>query len=209
MRQSLNIRAPLSPNAIVSARTREVRALDGNLAMNELITLQEQVDRSTSPQKAALILLEVLGSVAVLLAGVGIYGVVSYAISQNSRELGLRMALGARAPDLLCLVISRCLLLSAGGIALGMAAALVFSRLLSVYLYGVSPRDPLAFGSATILMVLLALTASFPLGAPSISTRRRRFAKDNRVFGSRAAWSMSGPEKLGHSLCRPTGLCFS
>jgi predicted permease len=160
MRGSLNIRTLLSPQAIASALAREVRALDGNLAMNELITLQEQVDRSTSPQKAALILLEVLGSVAVLLAGVGIYGVVSYAVSQNSRELGLRMALGARAPDLVHVVISHCLLLIAGGIALGMAAALVSSRLLGVYLYLVSPCDPLAFGSATIMMVLLALMAS-------------------------------------------------
>jgi macrolide transport system ATP-binding/permease protein len=160
MRGSLNIRTLLSPQAIASALAREVRALDGNLAMNELITLQEQVDRSTSPQKAALILLEVLGSVAVLLAGVGIYGVVSYAVSQNSRELGLRMALGARAPDLVHVVISHCLLLIAGGIALGMAAALVSSRLLGVYLYHVSPCDPLAFGSATIMMVMLALMAS-------------------------------------------------
>lgn len=161
VRGSLNIRTPLSPQAIVSVLTPEVRALDSNLAMNELITLQEQVDRSTSPQKAALILLEVLGSVAVLLAAVGIYGVVAHAVSQNSRELGLRMALGARAPDLVRLVLSHCLLLIAGGIALGMAAALVFSRLLGVYLYDVSPRDPLAFGSATIMMVLLALVASF------------------------------------------------
>jgi macrolide transport system ATP-binding/permease protein len=161
VRGSLNIRTPLSPQTMAVALAREIRALDGNLALNELITLQEQVDRSTSPQKAAVTLLGVLGSLAVLLAGVGLYGVVSYAVSQSTRELGLRMALGARAPDLLRLVISQGLLLTAGGLVLGMTAALVLTRLLGSYLYGVGPRDPLAFGSAVIVMLLLAFAASF------------------------------------------------
>jgi putative ABC transport system permease protein len=161
VRGSLNIRTPLSPQTMAAALAREIRALDSNLALNELITLQEQVDRSTSPQKAAVMLLGVLGGLAVLLAGVGLYGVVSYAVSQSRRELGLRMALGARAADLLRLVISQGLLLTAGSLVLGMTAALVLTRLLGTYLYGVGPRDPLAFASAVIVMLLLAFAASF------------------------------------------------
>jgi len=161
VRGSLIIRTPLSPRAIALALTREIRALDSNLALNELITLQEQVDRSTSPQGAAVTLLGVLGSLAVLLAGIGLYGVVSYTVSQSTRELGLRMALGARAPDLLRFVLSKGLLLTAGGLVLGIASALGVTRLLGSYLYDVSPRDPLAFGSAIVAMVLLSFAATF------------------------------------------------
>ena len=160
VRGGLNVRSPLSQETMAAALGREIHALDGNLALNELITLQEQVDRSTSPQKAAVTLLGVLGSLAVLLAGIGLYGVVSYAVSQSTRELGLRMALGARAHDLLRLVLSKGLLLTSAGLVLGIATALVLTRLLGAYLYDVSPRDPLAFGTAVVVMVLLALGAS-------------------------------------------------
>lgn len=161
VRASLNLRSPLSPQSMASEVAREMQALDSNLALNEMITLQEQVDRSTSPQKAAVTLLGVLGSLAVLLAGVGLYGVVSYSVAQSTRELGLRMALGARAPDLLRLVMSQGLLLIAGGVAVGVTAAFVSTRLLGVYLYKVSPRDPVAFALAIVSMVALALVASF------------------------------------------------
>jgi macrolide transport system ATP-binding/permease protein len=160
VRGSLNIRTSLSPHTMTVALMREIRALDSDLALNELITLQAQVDRSTSPQGATVKLLGVLGSLAVLLAGIGLYGVVSYAVSQSTRELGLRMALGARAPDLLRLVLSKGLLLTAGGLVLGIASALGVTRLLGSYLYAVSPHDPLAFGSAIIVMVLLSFAAS-------------------------------------------------
>lgn len=156
---NLEIRTPLSPETIAAALAREVQALDGNLALYEVITLQEQVDRSTSAQKVAVTLLAVLGGVALLLAAIGLYGVMSYAVSQSTRELGLRMALGARAADLLRLVMSQGLLLTAIGVVLGLAAALGLTRLLGSYLFKVSPRDPLAFGSAFAVMLAAALAA--------------------------------------------------
>ena len=127
---SLNIRTPLSPQTMADALAREVQSLDGNLALYEVITLQEQVDRSTSPQKVAVTLLAVLGGLALLLAAIGLYGVMSYSVSQSTRELGLRMALGARASDLLRLVMSQALALTAAGVLLGVAAALLLTRLL-------------------------------------------------------------------------------
>jgi len=141
--------------------TREVHALDPDLALYEVIPLQEQVDRSTSPQKVAVTLVGVLGGLALLLAAIGLYGVMSYAVSQSSRELGLRMALGAGASNLLRLVLSRGLALTAGGVALGAAVALGLTRLLRNLLFQVSPRDPLAFGSALLMMTIAALAACF------------------------------------------------
>jgi len=157
----LYIRTPLSPETMASALMRQVHALDGNLALYEVITLQEQVDRSTSPQMVAVTLVGILGGLALLLAAIGLYGVMSYAVSQGTRELGLRMALGAGASNLLRLVLSRGLALTAGGVALGAAVALGLTRLLGSLLYKVSPRDPLAFGSAFVVMTIAALVACF------------------------------------------------
>jgi predicted permease len=156
----LYIRTPLSPETMATALAREVHALDGNLALFEVITLQEQLDRSTSPQKVAVTLVGVLGGLALLLAAIGLYGVMSYAVSQSTRELGLRMALGAEPSNLLRLVLSRGLTLTTVGLALGLAVALGLTRLLGSLLYKVGPRDPLAFGSAFLVMMIAALAAS-------------------------------------------------
>ncbi len=157
----LYIRTPLSPETMAVALAREVHVLDGSLAPYEVITMQEQVDRSTSPQKVAVTLVGVLGGLALLLAAIGLYGVMSYAVSQSTRELGLRMALGAGASNVWRLVMSRGLALTAGGVLLGAVAALVLTRLLGNYLFKVSPRDPLSFGTAFAVMAIAALGACF------------------------------------------------
>ena len=157
----LFIRTPLSPATMATALAREVHALDPNLALYEVITLQEQVDRSTSPQLVAVTLVGVLGGVALLLAAIGLYGVMSFAVSQSAHELALRMALGAGASNLWRLVLSRGLALTTGGVMLGAAVAFGLTRLLGNLLYKVSPRDPLAFGSAFVVMMAVALAACF------------------------------------------------
>jgi len=157
----LNIRTPQSRGAMASALVREIHALDPGVAPQEIITMREQVDRSTSSQRIGVALLGVFGGLALLLAAIGLYGVMSYAVSQSTRELGLRMALGARASDLLRLVMSRGLALTGGGVVLGAAAALGSTRLLGYLLYNVSPRDPLAFGSASVVMMIASLAACF------------------------------------------------
>jgi len=157
----LFIRTPLSPGTMATALAREVHSLDGNLALYEVITLQEQVDRSTSPQQVAVTLVGILGGLALLLAAIGLYGVMSYAVSQSTRELGLRMALGADASNLLRLVMCRGLALTAGGVVLGATVALGLTRLLGSLLYKVSPRDPLAFGSAFVVMAIATVAACF------------------------------------------------
>ena len=158
---ALFIRSALSPEMVAVTLAQEVHALDASLAPYELITLQEQLDRSTSPQMVAVTLVSILGALALLLSVIGLYGVMSYAVSQSTRELGLRMALGAGASNVLRLVISRGLALMLGGVVLGAAVALGLTRLLGNLLYHVSPRDPLAFGAAFAVMTIAALAACF------------------------------------------------
>jgi len=158
---SLIIRTSLGPQTMLKILVREIQTLDRNLAPGELITMQEQVDRTTSAQRVAVAFLCTFGGLALLLAAIGLYGVMSYAVSQSRRELGLRMALGAAASDILRLVISQGLVLTIAGIVLGAGVALGLARLLGYLLYKVSPRDPLAFGLALVVMTLTALAACF------------------------------------------------
>jgi len=155
----LYIRTTQSPQSTLAAVLGEVHALDQNLALYEMITLQEQVNRATSPQLVAVTLVSILGGLALLLAAVGFYGVMSYAVAQGTRELGLRMALGADSSNLLRLVISRGLRLTAAGILFGTVAALALTRLLSQLLYNVSPHDPAVFGSARVVMTVTGISA--------------------------------------------------
>jgi len=155
------IRTTQPLQTVQTALIREVRALDPNLAVFEMITLQEQVDRSTSHELVAVALVALFGGLALLLASIGLYGVMSYSVSQSARELGLRMALGAGASNVLGLVLSRGLLLTTTGLIIGVALALLLTRLLGNLLYQVSPRDPLAFAAAFAVMALASAAACF------------------------------------------------
>ena len=175
---SLNIRTPLSAQTIATALARELHTLDPNIASYEVITLQEQVDRSTSAQKVAVVLVGILGGLALGLSAIGLFGVMSYAVSQSSRELALRMALGARGADLVRLVMRRGLALTLGGVVLGAGAALVLTRLLGYLLYSVSPRDPFAFGSALIVMLLTSVFSCFLPAWRATRTEPLRILRD-------------------------------
>jgi len=156
---NLHVRTRQRPEAFASVLVREIHALDANLAPSEVITMREQVDRSTSSQRIAVTLLGVFGGLAIVLSIVGLYGVMSYTVSQSTRELGLRMALGARTADVLRLVMSQSLRLTAGGLVLGVGAALGLTRLIANLLYRVSPRDPVVFGWSLGAMAVASVIA--------------------------------------------------
>ncbi|HXY25301.1 MAG TPA: ABC transporter permease [Candidatus Acidoferrum sp.] len=158
---ALNLRSRLGPEKMAAALAREVHSIDAGLAPYEVITLQEQLERSTSPQRVAVTLTGILGGLALFLAAIGLYGVMAYSVSQSTRELGLRMALGARPSELFRLVMSRGLALTAAGIVLGVLLALASARLLGYLFYQVSPRDPLVFGSAFLVLTIVSLVACF------------------------------------------------
>ena len=138
---------------------REIHALDPNLAPAELITMREQVDRTTAPQRIAVTMLTVFGGLALVLAAVGLYGVMASTVAQSTRELALRMALGASMSDVLRLVMSRGLALTAGGVLIGAGGAVLMTRLMGYLLYQVGPRDPVAFGSAFLVITIAGLGA--------------------------------------------------
>ena len=156
---ALQIRTPQGPAALAPALVREIHALDANVSPGELITMREQVDRTTASQRIAVTMLGVFGGLALVLAAIGLYGVMASTVSQSTRELALRMALGAGTSDLLRLVLVKGLALTAGGVMLGLVAAFELTRLLGYLLYKVSPRDPLAFGSAFVVIATASLTA--------------------------------------------------
>jgi len=161
VQNNIIIRTGQSATATSNALAREVHALDANLAPLDAISLQEQVDLMSYTQRLAVALLAIFGGMALFLAAIGLYAVMSYSVSQSTRELGMRMALGAGARDILRLVLSRGLRLTIAGIAIGGVAAVLLTRLMGTMLYKVSPQDPIAFGLALIILLAVALFACF------------------------------------------------
>jgi ABC-type antimicrobial peptide transport system permease subunit len=161
VQNSLLIRTPETPGAMMKALAREVHALDPNLAPLITDRLQDQIDEISYSQRLAVTLVALFGGMALFLAAIGLYAVMSYSVTQTTRELGLRMALGAGVKDLLGLVMSHGLRLTAAGVVIGAVAALVLTRLIGNLLYNVSPRDPVAFGTAFIILIVVASIACF------------------------------------------------
>lgn len=144
---------------VVPAVVAAIHEVDPNVSPYEFVTLREQIDRSTSGQQIMVTLLTLFGTVALCLAVLGLYGVISYVVSQSTRELGVRLALGATPSQLLALVVSSGLRLALTGVALGILTALVTTRLLGDLLFEVSPRDPVVFGSVIAVMIGASLAS--------------------------------------------------
>src|SRR5262245_47570768 len=155
----LHIRTPLPPAVVGPALVREIHALDANIAPGELIPMREQIERTTASQRIAVTMLMVFGGLALVLAAVGLYGVMAATVAQSARHLALRMALGADASHVRRIVFTRGLAMTALGTAIGIAVALQTTRLMGYLLYQVSPRDPTTFAAAVVVVTLAALTA--------------------------------------------------
>ncbi len=156
---SLAIRTKSDPKAILGAVRGAISALDPMLAPYNIFTLEEMVNRALTGRKLATWLLSLFACAALLLATVGIYGVMSYSVSQLTREIGVRMALGAQAIDVLALILGQGFRLIGLGLAAGGVAVLLLRRLTQTLLFGVSATDPLMLVGVALLLALVALLA--------------------------------------------------
>jgi len=156
---ALQVRTALDPATLRASLVREMRTLDANIAPGELITMREQVERTTAPQRIALTMLIVFGGVAIGLAAIGLYGVMAATVAQSTRQLALRMALGAEPSDVIRLIMRSGLAVTIAGVVMGAAAALETTRLMGYLLYEVNPLDPMVFAAAVAVVAVAATSA--------------------------------------------------
>ena len=155
------IRSAIDPQPLTSALRREIHALDPNLPLFDVATMEGRVSQSTAPQRLQLALIAFFALLATVLAALGGYGVIAYAVSQNTHEIGVRLALGA-PPGLVQLrVVGRGMVLGLGGVLLGLTGGLALTRYLASLLFETGPRDIAAFAGASVLLLAMALLASY------------------------------------------------
>jgi putative ABC transport system permease protein len=155
------IRTASDPVALAQASIGEIHKFDPSLPVTHVMTLDNLLADSVSPRRFSTFLLGVFAGLALLLAAMGIYGVMSYVVSLRTNEIGIRMALGAQSRDIWRLVIGRGAQLALAGVALGLIGAFALTKLISSLLYGVKPTDPVTFGGVALLLVGVALLACY------------------------------------------------
>jgi predicted permease len=158
---NIALRTNTDPASMASAVNHELHDLDRDLPSYRVITMDQRIAESLSRRRFTTVLLALFAGLALALATVGIYGVMAYLVSQGTRELGIRMALGATQPEILRMVIRQGLALALFGVGIGLIAAVAFARLVSGLLFGVRSTDPVTFGAIAILLTAVALLASY------------------------------------------------
>lgn len=157
----LEVRTTAGPAALAAALGRELAAVDPNLPILEVTTLRAQVDASIAGERLLTKVCMVFGLLALALAAVGLYGVLSYSVTRRTNEIGIRMTLGASPGEVLRLVLRETLLLAAIGVAIGVPAALAAQRLIQSQLYGVEPSNPVMIAFATLVLIVVAFAAAY------------------------------------------------
>ena len=158
---SLVIRTASNPLSLAAAVKSQIQLIDKDLPIDNAKTMQQLLAESISGRRFNMVLLTVFAVVALVLAVVGIYGVMSYAVTQRTQEIGIRMALGARAADVLRLVVKNGMSLALIGVGVGLAGAFALTRLLGTLLFQVTPTDALTFASVSICLIAVALLACY------------------------------------------------
>ena len=150
-----------SPELLAAAVQQEVHVIDPSLPVSNVGSLEQIIAESISQPRFYMLLLVIFASVALVLAAIGIFGVLSYAVSQRTREIGIRMALGASGRTVVTLIVRQAMFLVVCGVAAGSVAALYLSQTMEKMLFSVTPTDPVTFAAVAALLVGVALVASY------------------------------------------------
>ena len=164
------VRTHGDPHQVTAAAAEQLRLASGGLAVAHVRTMDEVMGHSTSRQNFNMLLLSILGGLALMLAAIGIYGLIAYSVAQRAQEMGIRIALGAGRPAILKLIVWQGMRLALIGVALGLVAAASLTRLMASFLFGVRPWDPAAFLFAPVLLAAVASLAVWLPGARAART---------------------------------------
>ena len=157
---TVTVRTRGAPADAIGTLRRELKSLDPNIAIADVLTMNQAAARSMASDQMIAVLLTAFATLALVLAAIGIFGVLSYSVAQRTRELGVRLAIGAQRGDVLFLVLREMVPLVVGGITLGLGAGLAISRLMRALLYEVRATDPLTFGGVAVLLMMVGLLAA-------------------------------------------------
>jgi putative ABC transport system permease protein len=155
------VRSAMDPAALTTALREQVQALDKNQPVSEIRTMEWYLADSMAQRRFNMLLLGAFAGLALVLAAVGIYGVIAYTVEQRTHEMGIRIALGARGSDILRLVFANSMVTTVAGIVIGLVAAFALTRLLQSLLYQVTATDPFVFATIPILLLLVAIVATY------------------------------------------------
>ena len=153
------VRASGSPDSLAAALRGEVKRLDASMPVYQLQTLEQQLDDTLLTERLIAMLSAAFGALATLLASIGLYGVMAFVVARRTKEIGVRMALGARPGSVVWLVMKEVLLLVGIGLAVGIPSAIALGRFVSAQLYGIEARDPSVVGIAILLLAVVASLA--------------------------------------------------
>jgi predicted permease len=155
------VQTAAEPSSLSAAIQHEIQSVDSQLAASKIRTMDQVISESTARQNFNMLLLTIFAGLALLLAAIGIYGLMSYTVEQRTQELGIRMALGASRGDMLKLVVRQGMLLTGIGLAVGLSASLGLNRLLANLLFGVKTTDPVTYAAVAIILISVAFLATY------------------------------------------------
>jgi putative ABC transport system permease protein len=158
---ALMVKANTDPASLAAAVRGKVLALDKDQPISSIQRMEQVIKDSVAGRRFNMMLLAIFAAVALLLAAVGIYGVMAYSVSQRTHEIGIRMALGANRKDVLKLIVGQGMTLALVGIGVGVATAFALTRVMASLLYEVSATDPVTFASISLLLTAVALAACY------------------------------------------------
>ena len=154
------IRTVTDPSSLSVAIQHELLAVDGHLAASKIRTMEQVISESSARQSFNALLLTIFAGLALLLAAIGIYGLMSYTVEQRMQEIGIRLALGAAARDMLAMIVRQGMFLAGIGLVIGLGAAFGLTRLLARLLFGIKASDPVAYGAVAVALLVVALFAT-------------------------------------------------